>query len=191
MRLLRSPGVYRRAILIYMAAIVAPVAVLLWLGIQTFERQHQAYLALATERLSAELEARIHAEASEAFSDSNHPIVKTFFVIEHGKVIRPGLHTPPRLPIPEDFTEADHQELDLKRLDLALESYQKLFASHQRESLALYGIARCLANLGRDSEARAAWRNLAASYPNDTDLSHRPYGIVAAIEARDIAGLRL
>jgi signal transduction histidine kinase len=53
----------------------------------------------------------------------------------------------------------------------------------------LYGIARCLTKLGRLDEARAAWRNLAASYPNETDLSHRPFGIVAAMEAGDIAGL--
>jgi signal transduction histidine kinase len=172
-----------------MAAIVAPAAVLLWLGIQTFERQHQAYVTLAAEKLSAELEARIHTAASAAFADNNQPIAKTFFVIERGRVILPVLHTPPRLPIPENFTEADQQELTQNRPELALASYRKLLATHQRESLALNGIARCLAKLGRDAEARAAWRNLAKSYPNDRDLSHRPYGIVAAIEADDKAGL--
>ena len=189
MRRRKSTSVYRRAILIYMVAIVAPSAVLLWLGIQTFERQHQSYVTLASERLSAELEARIHAAASAAFADSDQPIAKAFFVIERGRVIRPGLHTPLRLPIPESFTEADQQELTQNRPELALDSYQKLLTSHQRESLALYGIARCLTKLGRDAEARLAWRNLAASYPNDTDLSHRPFGIVAAIEAGDIDGL--
>jgi hypothetical protein len=33
---------YRRAILIYVATIVLPAAVLLWLGIQSFERQRHA-----------------------------------------------------------------------------------------------------------------------------------------------------
>ena len=118
MRRRKSTSVYRRAILIYMVAIVAPSAVLLWLGIQTFERQHQSYVTLASERLSAELEARIHAAASAAFADSDQPIAKAFFVIERGRVIRPGLHTPLRLPIPESFTEADQQELTQNRPEL-------------------------------------------------------------------------
>jgi len=50
-------------------------------------------------------------------------------------------------------------------------------------------VARCLAKLGREEEARAAWRTLAATFPNERDLSHRPFGIVAAMEAGDTKGL--
>src|SRR5439155_25597045 len=81
---------------------------------------------------------------------------------------------------------------DLNRPDQALESYRKLFAIDNRDnrkSLALSRIARCLAKLGRQEEARAAWRKLAETYPDDRDLSHRPYGIVASLEAGDTTGL--
>jgi hypothetical protein len=39
MSALAVPRLYRHAILVYLVAIVAPVAALVWLGIQTFERQ--------------------------------------------------------------------------------------------------------------------------------------------------------
>lgn len=39
--------------LIYVATIVAPVCALLWLGLQSFERQRQAVQTLTTEKLEA------------------------------------------------------------------------------------------------------------------------------------------
>jgi signal transduction histidine kinase len=198
MKLREVPGLYRRAILIYVVTIVTPVCVLLWLGIQSFERQRQALANLAAEKLEAELESRMRAAGADALDhdvlDHNsdrhdYPIAKYFFAIDHGVVVRPALNAPPRLPVPPEFVEAEHQELDLNRFDLALELYRKLLTTHRRESLALSGMARCLAKLGREEEARATWRKLAASFPDERDLSHRPFGIVAALAAGDTAGL--
>jgi signal transduction histidine kinase len=183
------PRLYRRAILIYIVTIVTPACGLLWLGIQSFERQRQALATLTAEKLAAETEAHMRNAAEEALSRHDHPIASYFFTIEHGIVVRPALHAPPRLPVPPDFLEAEHQEFDLNRVDLGLESYRKLLASHRHESLALSGMARCLEKLGREDEARAAWRKLAASFPDERDLSYRPFGIVAALAAGDTAGL--
>ncbi|MBL8292307.1 MAG: hypothetical protein JNN08_10755, partial [Bryobacterales bacterium] len=49
---------YRRAILIYAGAILLPAAGLLWLGVQSTERQRQALATLTAEKLAAELERR-------------------------------------------------------------------------------------------------------------------------------------
>ena len=189
MKLGEVPRLYRRAILIYIVTIVTPACGLLWLGIQSFERQRQALAALAAEKLAAESEARMRTAAEEALARHDHPIARYFFIIERGVVIHPALHAPPRQAVPPEFQEAEHRELDLNRADLGLESYRKLLASHRRESLALSGMARCLEKLGRKDEARATWRKLAESFPDERDLSHRPFGIVAAIAAGDTDGL--
>jgi signal transduction histidine kinase len=183
------PRLYRRAILIYVITIVAPVCVLLWLGLQSFERQRQALSSLAEEKIEAELQTRMRQAAAEALDRHRHPLAKYFFTVEKGAVVQPALYAPPRQPAPSEFLEAEHQELDLNRPDLALESYRKLAARHQHEALALNGMARCLAKLGRRDEARATWRKLAASFPDERDLSDRPFGIVAALAAGDTAGL--
>src|SRR5688500_12985054 len=180
---------FRRAVLIYLGTIVAPVCGLLWLGFESFERQRQALASLTEEKLAAELGARTRSAAEAAFSEPDHPIARYSFTIEHGAVVRPALHAPPPISIPVEFREAEHQELDLNRPEGALELYRGLFTTHSAKALALSRIARCLAKLGRSAEAHDAWRKLAASYPDDRDLSHRPYGIIAAIEAGHTAGL--
>jgi len=188
MKLWDVPRLYRRAILIYVATIVAPACGLVWLGVQSFERQRQALATLTAENLVREMEKKLQAAAEQALTLHGGPAAKYFFTIEHGMVVRPALYAPPPLPVPPEFLEAERQE-DMNRPDLALESYRKLLAAHQHESLALSRIARCLAKLGRQDEARAAWRTLAASYSDERDPSHRPYGIVGAIESGDTAGL--
>jgi len=60
MKLWDVPRLYRRAILIYIVTIVAPACGLVWLGIQSFERQRQALATLTAEKLAAELEAVLH-----------------------------------------------------------------------------------------------------------------------------------
>lgn len=185
----RAGRLHRRAILIYLVTIVAPACGLLWLGIQSFERQRQALATLTGEKINAELDARTRPAAERAFTDPTHAIATHFFTIEHGIVIRPALHAPPPRPGPLEFSEAEQQELTLNRPDLALASYRTLLARPQWRSLALSRIARCLQKLGREGEARATWRTPASSYADDRDLSHRPYGIVAAINAGDTAGL--
>ena len=162
---------------------------LLWLGVQSFERQRQSLAALTAEKLAVALESSTLAAARDAFEQTSHPIARYRFLIEHGAVTRPMLHGPPPLPVPRDFLEAERQELDLHRPDQALESYRKLAASREYEALAASRIARCLARLGRADEARSTWRKLAESHPDERDLSGRPYGIVASIEAGDTGGL--
>src|SRR5215470_15133005 len=126
MKLPQIATVYRRALLIYACAIVLPAAVLVWLGIQSFERQRQALITLTAEKLSNELEQRTKSAAEAAFTVPNQPIAKFFFTIERGVVIRPALHAPPPLPAPAEFVEAEHQELTLNRPDVALGLYRKL-----------------------------------------------------------------
>jgi signal transduction histidine kinase len=179
----------RRAVLIYVAAIVAPVCVLVWLGLQSFERQRQAVEALTTDKIEADVTAKAHAAASAAFADRTHPIARYLFVINRGLVVEPMLRAPLPRVVPAEFANAERQELALKRPDLALERYRALAARHQSESLALQFMARCLSAMGRVEEARSTWRTLASTFPDDRDLAGRPYGIVAAINAGETAGL--
>jgi signal transduction histidine kinase len=74
-------------------------------------------------------------------------------------------------------------------LNDALTSYRLLLGDRATEPLALSFIARVLSNLGRGTEAQATWRELARKYPDERDLSGRPFGIVAAINASDKTGL--
>src|SRR5262245_53597360 len=126
-----------RAIAIYVFTIIAPAVVLVWLGIQSFERQRTALATLTAEKLAAEVEARVKTAAEKAIGGARDPVAKHFFTIERGVVVRPALRPPPPLPAPAEFSEAEHQELGLNRPDLALVSYRKLFESHRHESLAL------------------------------------------------------
>ncbi len=182
-------GLHRRAVLIYLGTIVAPVCGLLWLGLLSFERQRQALASLTAEKLATELESRTQKAAEEALGSGIHPVALLVFAIERGEIVRPALHAPPPESAPAEFAEAERQELSLNLPGPALELYRQLAAQHPRKSLALARVARCLAKLGRANEARAVWHALAASYANDRDLSHRPYGIVAAFEAGETSAL--
>jgi signal transduction histidine kinase len=178
-----------KLVLIYLGTIVIPAGVLMWLGAQSFERQRQALAALTAEKLSTEMQKQLRQTAEGAFIDREHPIAKIFFRIQDGMVVQPALYSALPQPLPSDFSGAENQELALNRPDLALDSYRKLLEAHKHDALAMSRIARCLAKLGRDEEARSVWRTLAMQYPDERDLSHRPYGIVAAIAAGDTAGL--
>jgi signal transduction histidine kinase len=178
----------KRAIILYIGTIVVPACVLLWLGIQSFQRQRQVVETLTAEKLAADLDARTRNAAEAALADHNHPAGRFYFEIENGKVIRPAISASLPESLPSEFVEADRQESE--RPDVALVSYQRILSSGERRSLALAGIARCLSRIpGREQESRATWRKLAADFPDDRDLSHRPYGIVAAMNAGDTEGL--
>jgi len=168
---------------------VAPVCGLLWLGLQSFERQRQALDTLTAEKLDTELQARTTAAARQAFVDKTHPIARDRFVIEQGTVVTPALRAPLPAQAPPEFAEAERLELTLGRPDLALPAYRALLDTHRWDALASSRIARCLSRLGRTTEARTTWRTLAQSHPDARDLSHRPFGIVAAIEAGETQGL--
>jgi signal transduction histidine kinase len=175
--------------LLYFATIVAPVCVLLWLGLDSFELQRQAIQALSREKLDTKVDSEARAAAAVAIADGKHPIARHFFVIDQGQVVEPMLRTPLPRAVPPQFAAAERKELALKRPDMALPQYRALLASHTDDSLALNFIARSLGALGREGEARDIWRTLARQFPDDRDLAGRPYGIVAAINAGDTAGL--
>ena len=190
------PRLYRRAILVYLIAIVAPVAALVWLGIDTLQRQRTLIAQQARAAVAAELTRRTEAAGRAAF-DAPHPIVQHTFVFESGMLVRPSLRAPFSDGVPDEFADAYRQESS-GQVELALASFRALLNARartaqtsSRRSLALArdGVARCLDRLGRHEEAREHWRQLAREFADDRDLSHRPYGIVAAIAAQETNGL--
>ena len=67
---------HRRSIVVYLLAIVAPALVLLYFGVESFERQREALdtllranLRLSAEKLAAELERRVKEEAQACLRD--------------------------------------------------------------------------------------------------------------------------
>jgi signal transduction histidine kinase len=180
---------YRRALTLYVLTIVLPAGVLLWLGIQSFERQRHALETLAAEKLATTIESQLRDAAQSVFAGNRHPVAQYFFSIEHGEITRPALHSPPPRMTPPEFAAAEREEFDLNRPEVALGLYQQLSRTSKLRAIALSRVARCLAKLGRTDEARAIWRELAVNYPDETDLARRPFGIVATIESGDTAGL--
>src|SRR5436190_5351175 len=159
-----------RAILIYLAAIVAPALVLLYLGLQSLDRRHEAVRSLelsnrrmSEERLAAELERRIRRAVEgclESPGDSCRPTAQHRFLIENGEVLSPRLRTPPlRNPegLSEVFRQAEDQELRQGRIDDALAAYERAAEAAgpaAANALALARMARCRARLGRTEAAR-------------------------------------
>jgi signal transduction histidine kinase len=139
--------------------------------------------------LDAPLEAATSAAATAAFADHSQPIVKQFFVFENGILVAPALHAGPPRETPAAFLEAEQQELELGRLSEALTSYRRLLGDRSTEPLSLSRVARVQSKLGKETDAQATWRELARKYPDERDLSGRPFGVVAAINAGDTAGL--
>lgn len=183
----RIPRFYRRAVLIYLVTIVLPVCLLLWLGIRSFDRQREALATLTAEKLSAAIDTRTREAAGLAFELPSHPIATHFFRIARGEIVRPALRAPLPLSPPPAFLDAER--IERTRPDLALAAYRRLADGPPRPGLALSRMARCLTALGRADEARTIWRRLARSFPDERDLSGRPFGIVAAIQAGDTTGL--
>lgn len=188
-RTLPRLALHRRAVLIYLGAIVTPVCALLWLGLESFERQREAVEALTSEKLEGAIETAALAAADSALTTGSHPAARHFFVVDRGVVITPALRAPLPRPLPDRFAAAERLELALQRPDLALARYQALLADDPSDSLAMQFVARTLGTVGRPAESRAMWRTLATRFPNDRDLAHRPYGIVAAINAGETTGL--
>jgi signal transduction histidine kinase len=116
---------YRRAILVYVLAIVAPTLVLLYLGLKSLQRQHDAIdallvsnLRLSGEKLAGELQQQTGQLAGRCLREAaaleldlehprqvraqldgvreRHPIAGCFFLLEGGAVRYPLLRTPVR-----------------------------------------------------------------------------------------------
>jgi signal transduction histidine kinase len=183
------PRLARRATLIYLATIVVPVAALLWLGLQSFERQRQAVETLRADKIATAVDREARTAAAEAVASRAHPIAHTYFVLDKSGVVEPALEAPMPRELPAELEEAVRLELADRRPDLAIARYRLLIQRHTHESLAMQYLARSLAALGRHAEARDVWRTLAATFGDEYDLSGRPFGIVAAINAGDSEGL--
>jgi signal transduction histidine kinase len=188
MTLWAIPRLYRRAILIYAATIVFPVGAFLWMGIDTLEQQRALLAAQKRAQLDLRIAAATETAARAAFADATHPMVAHRFEMEAGELVRPALRSPLRQEPPAAYGEAYRYEA-MGDYDAALRSFQTLTRDSAPPGLALFGVARTLDKLGRKEEARAAWQRLARDFADERDLSNRPFGIVAAIEAGDTDGL--
>ena len=184
---IRIPRRYRRAILIYLITIVVPVGVLLWMGVESFERQREALATLTAEKLAAAIDVRKRQAAQAALDDPSQPIATHFFTIQAGELTSPVLRTPLPPPLPPTFIDADR--LELRSLDETMAVYRRLSLDPAHTALALSRIARAQSRAGRKDDATRTWRELAAHFPDALDPFGRPYGIVAAIQAGDTRGL--
>ncbi|HSB13539.1 MAG TPA: histidine kinase dimerization/phospho-acceptor domain-containing protein, partial [Bryobacteraceae bacterium] len=201
---------YRRAILVYLAVIVVPALVLLYLGLQSVKRQNEAIsalrasnLRLSQERLEEELERRTALLAETCLREAaavtgdharleqvrrQHTVARHFFVLTDDTVRYPLLRTPPpRLPagLPAEFHQAEAAEHRENRTAEALAAYRgvlEMETSDPVKALALSRVARCLQKLRRTNEAAQAWRTLLEKYGDLRDPSYRPYALVAAFE---------
>lgn len=199
-----------RAILLYLAAIVAPALVLLCLGLRSVQQQHRAVnllietnRRLSAERLAAELENRTRSLAAECLRAQTeappfrqaHPIARYYFLIEGGAVRWPRLQTPPPwMPdgLPELFQQAEELELRSGQLEEALAAYRRSYEqarSDAARALALSRIARCEEKLRRPEAAALSWKTLLEKFGTLYDPSHRPYGLTARIQLGQTDGL--
>jgi hypothetical protein len=162
--------VHRRAIRIYVAAIVVPALVLLYLGLKSVQRQRDAIdallvsnLRLSGEKLASELEHRT-AQLAEAClreaagvdvgtSDERqirlqferlreqHPIARYFFLLEGNSVRYPRLRTPPPRQL-EAYATSEDPARGKKYVALFREAEdQELRLDHPAQALA--GYRRC------------------------------------------------
>jgi signal transduction histidine kinase len=172
---------------------------------QAVESLLRSNLRLSGERLAGELERRTTELARECLRSNEledvqrRPIAQYFFLIDGGRVVYPPLRTPPPLTLDEllarehgklrdefavRFREAESQEIRQGNLDTALANYRNasgLGVSDSLRALALQRAARCLEKLNRPGESRQVYQVLAEKYGNLTDLSHRPFAVVAAL----------
>ena len=148
-----SNPLYRKALVVYLLAIVAPALVLLYFGVVSFQRQRQAAdallqsnLRLSGEKMAADVERRANQMAQECLrgdadiSHRKHPLALCFFQIDGRRVVYPPLHTPAPSTVDEllagevstvrqqysaAFRDAEMQEMLEGKLEPALTSYRR------------------------------------------------------------------
>lgn len=76
---------FRRAIILYVAAIVLPAIALLWLGIESFERQKQALATLTAEKIASSVQERLRKSATIVLAGQQHPVAQFHFTIQQGE----------------------------------------------------------------------------------------------------------
>ncbi len=180
-----------------MFAIAAPALVLLYLGLQSVQRQHKAIRTLAesnrvlaNEKVAAEIEQRSVELARQRLDQPPSPpfrlrlpIVRQYFVIDNGAVVYPRLLTPlPQEPDgePQSFHDAEKLEIREGKIREALAAYQAVYdasGSKPVKALALSRVARCQERLQDRQAAAAAWRTLENGYADLYDPLHRPYAL--------------
>ena len=149
--------------------------------------------------------SRSRLNERNAFDDGRrqHRIVDTFFVIQGSRLLHPSLRRtspraidehvaiePPAVRSAVLATFRRAEEVESGSPDLAFERYKaagEMATTPAVRAVAMVRAARCLAKLKRHSEARAAYLVVAKEYPDERDLFDRPYALVAAIAADDIA----
>ena len=231
---------YRRAILLYLVTIVGPTLVLLYLGLESVQRQQQAITSLTAtnQRLMAErvavevarrsdelaarclqdpaiaivLQTLAHTAAQESTGPitatlrtvkTRHPIADLFFIVRDNQVQYPRLVTPPPRVVDEHMSRADPAtrayaaqlaqaealEIEQRRPDLALAAYRRsseLPVSAELKALALARMARCARKTDQRDLARQLYQTLSERHGDLTDLSHRPYAVVAGLELEEL-----
>jgi signal transduction histidine kinase len=146
---------YRKTVLVYLVAIVAPALVLLYFGIASFQRQRLAAdallrsnLRLSAEKSVADIErravelARICLRTGLEIRERKDPLAQWFFEIDRGRVTYPPIHTPAPLtvddlldreaakvrePYTAAFRQAETEELRDGKLEAAIASYRQAF----------------------------------------------------------------
>ncbi len=114
------------------------------------------------------------------------PFARHYFIVRDGAVRYPLVHgVAPRFTQETAMSQSEILEIRDQAVEKALAGYHRAFdlaSSESARALAAARIARCLAKLGRDSEAKRAWRDIAARHPDQCDPAGRPFGLLAALE---------
>src|SRR5437763_12746899 len=99
----------QRGVLLYLFAIAAPALILLYLGLQSVQRQHQAIgvlaksnRVLAAEKLAASLDQRTRQLATSCLREWKSappdrevcPIAQHFFIVAGGGIAYPRVQSP-------------------------------------------------------------------------------------------------
>jgi len=193
----------RRSILLYLFGIVTPALVLLYLGLQSVDRQRQAIATLgesnrvlAAEKLASRVQQRSRELTAECLKQGTGcEIAAHFFNFADGRLTSPRV----RSIVPSDpailqpaFLQAESLELQERRLDDAVNAYRALYKSSgpvPLKAFALSRVARCLDKLHRKAEALSAWQQLLRDYGNVYDPAGRPYSLTARFELGQIEGI--
>ena len=147
---------YRKTLLVYLLAIVAPALVLLYFGVTSFERQRLAAdallrsnLRLSGEKLAGDIERRAADQARTCLRpgveirERKHPLAQFFFAIDHGRVTYPPIHTPAPLAV-EDLLASE----DAKVRDEFAAAFREAEAAELREGKFEAALARYRAAAG-------------------------------------------
>ena len=195
--------VMRRSILLYLFGVVTPGLMLLYLAVQSVERQRQAIATLAksnhalgAEKLAARVQQRSRELTSECLKQRTGCEIAThFFTFQDRGLISPRIRSVTRSDqraLPPAFLGAETLEFQPGRLEDALIAYRAAHdsaASTALRALALSRIARCLHKLHRKKEVFSAWQQLLRDYGGLYDPVGRPYSLTARFELGQVEGI--